>query len=288
MPTSSLLQRITSTNGRVTDLETFKSSIETAHGVDLANLQAGVVANASSITSLTSQQSTNTGAIASAVSVNDAQTISISAAAAKAAENEGKLTSIVASLGGEASDIVGQLATLTGAVSLETANRTAADATLQSNIGTETATLTARIDEEASARAAADSKMCFMSIMEAEGELSVGDYPFACGFGAPSKANFGVFMPFDVRPVAFTVHCDSTDTSPSCTFLLEYYPIGGGGPHNVTDGVMDGSKIASVIFPSDSGSRGAGQYCVKVTSASGLSDPEARYRAQLFFVRGRK
>ena len=39
--------------------------------------------------------------------------------------------------------------------------------------------------------------MTFVSVGEAEGLLTVNDYPFAFGFGSPSKAGFGLAIPFN-------------------------------------------------------------------------------------------
>jgi hypothetical protein len=69
---------------------------------------------------------------------------------------------------------------------------------LQSNIDAEAATrlsnnntLQSNIDTEATNRTNADMKMVFVNVGEAEGVLSVNDYPFAFGFGSVSKAGFG-------------------------------------------------------------------------------------------------
>jgi hypothetical protein len=116
----------------------------------------------------------------------------------------------------------------------ESATRLANDNTLQGNIDSEAATrlandntLQTNIDTEATNRTNADKRMTFVSVGEAEGLLTVNDYPFAFGFGSPSKAGFGLAIPFNFAIVGFAVTVDSTDTNRSIGFSLEHYDVNG-------------------------------------------------------------
>ena len=169
-----------------------------------------------------------------------------------------------------------------------------ADTTLQTNIDTEASTrssadttLQANIDTKATSRASEDKKMCFVNVAEAEGLLTVGDYPFAFGFGSPSKSGFGLNVPFSSTLVAVGVSVDSTDgVDASVQFTLEHYDstgtkstvIGGDPTFNI---FMFLSK--NVFDTTLNTSYSAGNFCIKVTSASNLVDTDARYRVSLYF-----
>ena len=83
------------------------------------------------------------------------------------------------------------------------------------------------MDTEATNRTNADKRMTFVSIGEAEGLLIVNDYPFAFGFGSPSKAGFGLAIPFNFAIVGFAITVDSTDINRSITFSVEHYDVNG-------------------------------------------------------------
>jgi len=125
--------------------------------------------------------------------------------------------------------------------------------------------------------------MTFVSVGEAEGLLTVNDYPFAFGFGSPSKAGFGLAIPFNFAIVGFAVTADSTDTSRSIGFSLEHYDVNGNlfTPQlgNVTGSLgmsnVYNTNLFSVPYP-------PGNICIKIKTVQGLSDINARYRFTLF------
>jgi hypothetical protein len=125
--------------------------------------------------------------------------------------------------------------------------------------------------------------MTFVSVGEAEGLLSVNDYPFAFGFGSPSKAGFGLAIPFNLAIVGFAVTANSTDTSRSIGFGLEHYDVNGNlfTPQlgNVT-GSLGMSNIYNTNLFTDP--YPPGNICIKINSARGLSEINARYRFTLF------
>jgi len=175
-------------------------------------------------------------------------------------------------------------------IDAEALARTNADTTLQSNIDIEKGlrenadtTLQTNIDTEATNRTNADKRMTFVSVGEAEGLLTVNDYPFAFGFGSPSKAGFGLAIPFNFVIVGFAITADSSDTHRSIAFSLEHYDVNGNlfTPQlgNVTGSLgmsnVYNTNLFSVPYP-------PGNICIKIKTVQGLSDINARYRFTLF------
>jgi len=123
--------------------------------------------------------------------------------------------------------------------------------------------------------------MVFMNVGEAEGSISVNDYPFAFGFGSLSKAGFGLAFPFGFSLVGYAISCDSTDSNRSVQFTIEHYNTSG----VKTSGVDEVVRLeSSNIFNSTvNKSYSAGSMCLKVSSVSNLSDIDAIYRITLYF-----
>ena len=184
-------------------------------------------------------------------------------------------------------------ATLQSNVDAEATARTSADATLQSNVDAEAtartsadATLQANVDAEATSRASEDKKMCFVNVAEAEGLLTVDDYPFAFGFGSPSKSGFGLNVPFSTKLVAVGISADSTDgVDASVQFTLEHYDSTSTktslvlGDPTFTINVNNKNLFDTTLSTSYS----AGNFCIKVTSVNNLVDIDSRYRFSLYF-----
>jgi hypothetical protein len=125
--------------------------------------------------------------------------------------------------------------------------------------------------------------MTFVSVGEAEGLLTVNDYPFAFGFGSPSKAGFDLAIPFNFAIVGFAVTADSTDNSRSIGFSLEHSDVNGNlfTPQlgNVT-GSLGMSNVYNTNLFTDP--YPPGNICIKIKTVQGLSDINARYRFTLF------
>jgi hypothetical protein len=179
--------------------------------------------------------------------------------------------------------------TLQSNIDAEASTRTTNDNTLQSNIDSEAATrltndntLQSNIDAESLARTNADKKMTFVSVGEAEGILTVNDYPFAFGFGSPSKAGFGLAIPFNFAIVAFAITVDSTDINRSITFGLEHYDVNGNlfTPQYSVTGSLGMSNVYNTNRFTDP--YPPGNICIKIKTAQNLSDINARYRFTLF------
>jgi len=165
--------------------------------------------------------------------------------------------------------------------------RTNADTSLQSNIDIEKGlresadtTLQTNIDTEATNRTNADKKMVFMNVGEAEGLLTVNDYPFAFGFGSISKACFGLPIPFAFSLVGYALSCNSTDSNRSVQFTIEHYNTSGVKTSGVDEVV---TLTSNVLNSSVNKSYSDGSMCVKVSSVGNLSDIDARYRIALYF-----
>ena len=122
--------------------------------------------------------------------------------------------------------------------------------------------------------------MVFMNVGEAEGLLTVNDYPFGFGFGSPSKAAFGLAIPFSSNLVGYAISCSSTDSTRNVSFAIEHY--------NTSNVKSSGDEIitlnSSNVFNSSINKLySAGNICVRVSSVSNLSDIDARYRISLYF-----
>ena len=123
--------------------------------------------------------------------------------------------------------------------------------------------------------------MVFVNVGEAEGLLSVNDYPFGFGFGSPSKAGFGLAIPFNFKIVGYAISCNSTDSTRSVDFSIEHYNTSGVKTSGVDEIVTLGTS--NVFNSTVNNTYNAGSICVRVQSVSNLSDINARYRVALYF-----
>jgi hypothetical protein len=125
--------------------------------------------------------------------------------------------------------------------------------------------------------------MTFVSVGEAEGLLTVNDYPFAFGFGSPSKAGFGLAIPFNFAIVGYAITVDSTDSSRSIGFGLEHYDVNG-NLFTPNLGNVSGSLGMSNVYNTNqfTDPYPPGNICIKIKTVQGLSDINARYRFTLF------
>ena len=128
--------------------------------------------------------------------------------------------------------------------------------------------------------------MCFVNVAEAEGLLTVDDYPFAFGFGSPSKSGFGLNVPFSTKLVAVGISADSTDgVDASVQFTLEHYDSTNTktslvfGDPTFTINVNNKNLFDTTLNTSYS----AGNFCIKITSVNNLVDIDSRYRFSLYF-----
>ena len=122
--------------------------------------------------------------------------------------------------------------------------------------------------------------MVFMNVGEAEGLLSINDYPFGFGFGSPSKAAFGIAIPFSSNLVGYAISCSSTDSTRNVSFAIEHY--------DTSNVKSSGDEIITLNSSNEFNSSinklySAGNICVRVSSVSNLSDIDARYRIALYF-----
>jgi len=124
--------------------------------------------------------------------------------------------------------------------------------------------------------------MTFVSVGEAEGLLTVNDYPFAFGFGSPSKAGFGLAIPFNFSIVGFAITVDSSDTNRSIGFGLEHYDVNGNlfTPQFNVSGSLGMSNVYNTNLFTDP--YPPGNICIKIKSVQNVSDINARYRFTLY------
>ena len=111
----------------------------------------------------------------------------------------------------------------------------------------------------------------------------MNDYPFAFGFGSPSKAGFGLAIPFNFAIVGFAITVDSTDTNRSIGFGLEHYDVNG-NLFTPQLGNVAGSLGMSNVYNTNlfTNPYPPGNICIKIKTAQNLSDINARYRFTLF------
>jgi hypothetical protein len=141
-------------------------------------------------------------------------------------------------------------------------------------------TLEANLNTESLSRSNSDMKMVFVNVGEAEGLLSVNDYPFAFGFGSVSKAGFGLAIPFNFKIVGYAATCSSTDSNRSVRFTIEHYNTS--GVKTLGDDEIV-SLASNVLNSSINKSYAPGNICIKVQSVNNLLDIDARYRVALYF-----
>ena len=126
--------------------------------------------------------------------------------------------------------------------------------------------------------------MVFCHMMEFEGLMGgvVNDYPFASGYGSPSSAGFGLSVPFGYKLVGCAFSCVSTDIANSVVFQVQHFNVGSAVVDSVlVDSTLGSSHYKNELFPS-AVVKPAGNICVKVVSASGCVDPNARYRVSFY------
>jgi hypothetical protein len=126
-------------------------------------------------------------------------------------------------------------------------------------------------------------KSCFCQSFEAEGLLSVGEYPFSLGCGSPSvPPNFGFFIPFDCVLVGYSISRFTSDTG-SVNFAIERLsPYTSGNLSTVINLSLSGSEKERYQGQMET-SIPKGKLFIKCTQANGLTDITARYRISIFF-----
>ena len=280
----SLKQQLNNQNTNLGTIETNLATLQTQTAEAVA-FHHNFVTSDANITVLVDRTTSNATKIGTLETTTTTQAGEIDTLEFDVATNSSRITNINNAFTAETDQIKLDLAT-------ETTNKGDADLNLQTNIDTEAGTrltndntLQANIDAEAQARSNAEARMVFMNVAEAEGILTVGDYPFGYGFGSPSKVGFGVSIPFESTLTGIAGAVDSIDVSPSVQFFLENYNTSGSKVLPLSQStdfsvLYDGSnKYLSNLGVDYT----AGEICIKVVSPSNLTDADARYRITLFF-----
>jgi len=255
---------------------------------DIANNASNIVAINNSFTSTTDLLRTDlTSEISNRSNADSTLQTNIDSEASTRLAND---TTLQTNIDSEATLRTNADNTLQTNIDNEATTRTTNDNTLQSNIDSEAATrladdntLQSNIDAESLARSNSDKRMTFVSVGEAEGLSTVNDYPFAFGFGSPSKAGFGLAIPFNFAIVGFAVTADSTDTSRSIGFSLEHYDVNG-NLFTPQLGNVAGSLGMSNVYNTNlcNNPYPPGNICIKIKTVQNVSDINARYRFTLF------
>ena len=138
------------------------------------------------------------------------------------------------------------------------------------------------IAAEAGARVAGDAKMCFAHVMEFDGELAVGAYPFSHGAGVPSAAGFGVQIPMDYRLVGYGVEC-KTANALDFVVAVEGYKINASVVDWSKDILVGGGNAYSLLAAEPV--KNGGNVCLKIKSidAQSVVDAGDRFRVTLYF-----
>jgi hypothetical protein len=149
-------------------------------------------------------------------------------------------------------------------------------------IGAEASARGAAIAAEAGARVAGDAKMCFAHVMEFDGELAVGAYPFSHGAGVPSAAGFGVQIPMDYRLVGYGIEC-KTANALDFVVAVEGYKINASVVDWSKDILVGGGNAYSLLAAEPV--KNGGNVCLKIKSIDSQSVVDAgdRFRVTLYF-----
>ena len=261
----------------------------TANAGNIGSLQSTTATQASEIATITSNVATNAQAIAD---YNTQFVQQISAERVRAEAVEATLTSNLSSEQARAeaaeSDIT---SAYTAMVNTEITDRTSADSALSASISAETAARTTSYNSIVTNTFRNLFAIAwFTQVLEAEGVLSAGSYPFCSGNGTPQSAGFGIGIPFGYDLKGYYVQCKSTDVSRNIGLRLEHYNDGATSSPttitNITLGSSGYSKTYASIDSTIGNTQSSGSVCVKIQSvASSLTDVNARYRICLYFCK---
>jgi len=137
---------------------------------------------------------------------------------------------------------------------------------------------------DSAARDVLESKQCYAHTMEFQGLLVADSFPFACGFGVPSKAGFGQYMPKGFVVKSWVIQSNSTDTAGAAELNLVHYPY-----NSLTGTVVSTMNLDSTYTSNTqataSASLAAGSIVVQIGAAgtiANLVDVDARYRVTLY------
>ena len=135
------------------------------------------------------------------------------------------------------------------------------------------------IDVETSARESAINKLAFLSTCEAEGIIQADTFPFCFGNGSPSKEGFGLPIPFAyvLRKIMYQV--DSTVSDSSITIQISHSNTFGESVLLDTATFINKGTLM-VNKPSNLN----GSLVIKVLSATGQTDDDARHRISLVYT----
>ena len=135
------------------------------------------------------------------------------------------------------------------------------------------------IDVETSARESAINKLAFLSTCEAEGIIQADTFPFCFGNGSPSKEGFGLPIPFAyvLRKIMYQV--DSTVSDSSITIQISHSNTFGESVLLDTATFINKGTLM-VNKPSNL----YGSLVIKVLSATGQTDDDARHRISLVYT----
>jgi hypothetical protein len=125
--------------------------------------------------------------------------------------------------------------------------------------------------------------------MEAEGVLVSNTFSFSAGMGAPSSSNFGLPVPFSSKLVGISlvISSNSNENNSSVSFTIEHYKTDGSksapfpSEPSFTLSNINTNKQFNDITPN--GSYDIGNFVIKCTSASNLTDTSTRFRVALYF-----
>jgi len=118
--------------------------------------------------------------------------------------------------------------------------------------------------------------------MEHEGQLLANQYLFSMGMGSLTKPGFGLPFLISFQLLGFSIIHDSADTAESIGLDFELYDFGSNtSPTSIASTTLTTSKFTNVVLPTPP-VHGAGVLCIRVTSVSGVVDPDASYRISLY------
>jgi len=118
--------------------------------------------------------------------------------------------------------------------------------------------------------------------MEHEGQVVDGQYLFSLGMGSLTKPGYGLPFLTSFQLLGFSIIHDSTDTTEVIGLDFEMYDFGSTTTTtSIVSTTLTSAKYTNVIMPTPP-IHGAGVLCIRVTTTTGVVDPDASYRISLY------
>ena len=114
-----------------------------------------------------------------------------------------------------------------------------------------------------------------MAVAEAEGIFTAGSSPFCFGMANQSEAGYGLPLPFSYNLLKLAVSGISTDATPEFFVKFVHYPVFGGTPVVLANGILlNKQNVIDLGYTTSS----PGNLVVEVVSVNNMTDENAKFR----------